>query len=235
MRQSWFLPLELALRAVAGGCVVMAVLRGLGPSGASLLGLGSVPESQRLLGSPALSAWAAPPSSPVDVVDADESGPLVDPVVDRIVASSDLGVAPVGYADAYFPVHLQHLELPRSQRTTFLALNLATWLVLAVVWWWLAKVVSSSRLRSPFTGANARRLTMVGGVLLAVSLLRSWAQHSVQRWMVDTSTLADTVDAVPYGIFQLPWGAMAVGAGVLAVAFVWRRGVAMADDLEGLV
>jgi len=33
----------------------------------------------------------------------------------------------------------------------------------------------------------------------------------------------------------VPWGTIAVGAGVLVLAHVWRRGLAMADDLEGLV
>jgi hypothetical protein len=53
--------------------------------------------------------------------------------------------------------------------------------------------------------------------------------------MVESSSVGDRVRTYGYGVSSLPWWSMLVGAAVLVLADVWRRGVRMADDVAGLV
>lgn len=40
---------------------------------------------------------------------------------------------------------------------------------------------------------------------------------------------------IDYDLFTLPWGAIAAGGALLAIAHVWRRGVTLEADVKGLV
>jgi hypothetical protein len=52
--------------------------------------------------------------------------------------------------------------------------------------------------------------------------------------MVESSSAGDRVTAYGYGLSALPLWTMLVGAAVLVLADVWKRGVRMADDVDGL-
>jgi hypothetical protein len=53
--------------------------------------------------------------------------------------------------------------------------------------------------------------------------------------MVESSSMGDEVSTYGYHASSLPWWSMLVGAAVLVLADVWKRGVQMAEDVRGLV
>lgn len=91
--------------------------------------------------------------------------------------------------------------------------------------------VRSLRTGNPFTSANARRLRIlalligVGGTAVLV------AGELVRRWLLDTSAAAGLVELG----WHLSFAPLLAGALIGVVAEVWRAGVAMRDDLEGVV
>lgn len=95
----------------------------------------------------------------------------------------------------------------------------------------ILKLVRSVRTGTPFTNENARRLRIlallvgVGGTFVAAT------HEFVQRWLLDNSAAADLVIRDWYVSF-IP---LLLGVFIGVVAEVWRAGVAMADDLDGVV
>ncbi|HEX7716680.1 MAG TPA: hypothetical protein VF416_05290, partial [Marmoricola sp.] len=82
---------------------------------------------------------------------------------------------------------------------------------------------------------NARRLRLIGLVLLVGAPVASFAEWATLRWMVESSSLADRIEVYGYRLSSLPFWTMLIGAAVLVLAGVWRRGVQMAEDVRGLV
>lgn len=105
---------------------------------------------------------------------------------------------------------------------------------LAWLWWTLSRMVGSARRGDPFTHRNARRLA-VAGVLVALGpTFALLAQQVVLRWMLDGSTAAGKAD-IWFRWESVPLWPLGVGLALLVLAAVWRHGVAMREDLEGLV
>jgi Protein of unknown function (DUF2975) len=118
----------------------------------------------------------------------------------------------------------------------------AAWLVaialipvgLAWLWWTLSRIVGSARRGGPFTHRNARRLAVAAALVGLGPMLALLAQQAVVRWMLASSTAAGKAD-IWFRWERVPLWPLGVGLALLVLAAVWRRGVAMREDLEGLV
>lgn len=120
------------------------------------------------------------------------------------------------------------------RRTAWLIAIALTPVGLAWLWWTLSRIVASAREGDPFNHRNARRLA-IAGVLVAIGPpLVVLGKQIVLRWMLANSTAAGKAD-IWFRWGSLPFWTLGVGLALLVLAGVWRRGVAMRQDLEGLV
>lgn len=97
--------------------------------------------------------------------------------------------------------------------------------------WILAALVRSAGAGDPFTRRNVRRLTQLTALVLVAGIVGDWGREAVRLWLLETSDLAG--DLVADARFSWWWLGVAAVLGVITA--VWRRGVAMRADLEGLV
>lgn len=227
---------EAGLWLVAIACGFWATLWILGANGFDRIRYDTVPrwlDPVSLYG--ANGQWISRPAPSVSLLGADQQQ-----VSDVYVQLSDPG----GPAPQTFPAHFASF-LPETrvwlqgvattQRLCYLALHLVVYVAVAVIAVALARLVAASRAQTPFTTANARTLQLIGLVVLVGSPLASLAEWATLRWMVASSSVADQVDFRDYGLSSLPLWTMLVGAAVLVLADVWKRGVQMAEDVRGLV
>jgi hypothetical protein len=114
-----------------------------------------------------------------------------------------------------------------------LALVLAP-LGLAWLWWMLSRIAGSARRGDPFIAANAKRLAWAGALVLVGPPLALLSQQAVLRWMLAESTASQKAD-IWFRWEWIPVWPLGAGLALLVLAAVWRRGVAMRSDLEGLV
>ena len=104
-------------------------------------------------------------------------------------------------------------------------------LLAAVALFVVLKIVRSVRIGTPFTSVNASRLRIlallvgVGGMLVAVT------NELVRRWLLDNSAASGIVGH-EWHITFIP---LLLGVIIGVVAEVWRAGVVMAEDLDGVV
>lgn len=104
-------------------------------------------------------------------------------------------------------------------------------LLTAVALFVVLRIVRSVRIGTPFTDVNARRLRIlallvgVGGTLVAVT------NELVRRWLLDNSAASGIVGH-EWHITFIP---LLLGVIIGVVAEVWRAGVVMAEDLDGVV
>jgi Protein of unknown function (DUF2975) len=82
-----------------------------------------------------------------------------------------------------------------------------------------------------FTAANARRVRLVG-LLLVVGSLAATAAQRLSTWLIARDALGDLAGG-PY--LQPPWAAVAAGVAVLAVTELFRRGVLLRAELDEVV
>ncbi len=121
------------------------------------------------------------------------------------------------------------------QQVVFLALKVVPLLVTATLWWTLASVVKQSRSQSAFTRANARRLTVAGSVVAMGAPLLALATWGHHRWVLSTAQLREFVIPPNFDLSFMPWTAIAAGIALVVLGSVWRRGVAIQQDVDGLV
>lgn len=117
----------------------------------------------------------------------------------------------------------------------WIALNVVPLLVMAVLWWWLAGVVAQSRREAVFTTANASRLTLAGAVIAVGAPALQVAHWLYDRHLLDGSQFADRAVLPGLDLLALPWGAVSLGAALVVLGAVWRKGAAKEHDLAGLV
>ena len=104
-------------------------------------------------------------------------------------------------------------------------------LLAAVALFVVLKIVRSVRIGTPFTDINARRLRIlallvgVGGTFVAVT------DELVRRWLLDNSAASGIVGH-EWHITFIP---LLLGVIIGVAAEVWRAGVVMAEDLDGVV
>lgn len=99
--------------------------------------------------------------------------------------------------------------------------------VLFVIWC----TVRSARRTDPFTKANARRLYVVAGLVGVGGTAVNVLGQAVRRWLLDTSAASELVVVDAYFSFA----PLVIGTLIAALATVWRRGVQLSEELEGVV
>lgn len=225
------------LWAAAALCAFWSALWVVGTNGAGWVGYGDLPrwlDPITIYGSTA--QWTTNPSVVVRL-DGEDQGR----VLDFYVAQLNNGFPDNGQVPAHWgellpgPSVVQVWDLTGLQQISYLLLQLAGFALVGFVAVTLARLVADSRRESPFTERNLRRLRRIGLLVLVGAPLASVAHWAVGRWLVESSSMADQVSVRGYHWSSLPWWAMLVGAAVLVLAGVWRRGVRMASDVEGLV
>jgi hypothetical protein len=119
----------------------------------------------------------------------------------------------------------------RSQRWAWLLVRAVPAAAVAVGLWLLALITRTARRGDPFTQANVRRLAGITAAVAVTGVVGSWGAALVRRWLLDASELRDQVPLD----FSLSFGFVGVVLVLGVLTEVWRRGVAMRQDLEGLV
>lgn len=118
-----------------------------------------------------------------------------------------------------------------GQQTSYVATRAIPALAGAAGLWILAALVRSAAGGDPFTSRNVRRLSWLTGLVLVAGVVGDWGREAVRLWLIETSDLAaDTAATV-----EVSWWWLGVAAVLGVITAVWRRGVAMRSDLEGLV
>lgn len=213
---------EAGLWLVAAACAFWSALWVLGPNGFGRLRYDDVPrwlDPLSLYGGNAR-ALALP------------SVPVAKPGYVFLGQPSPL---PRNYAALFSSDYAVLQGLTNLQQLCYVGLHLLTYAVVAFIAVTLAQLVGTSRTASPFSEANARRLRVIGLLLVLGAPLASLASWACERWLVESSSVGDEVATRDYVFASLPLWTMLVGAAVLVLAGVWRRGVAMAEDVRGLV
>lgn len=227
---------EGALWAVAGVSAFWAALWVFGVNGLQLVGLGDLPDwltPVTLYGAQA--QWTAKPAVPVRL-DETDFGSLFHFFVQLNGAPDQNGAVPPHWGELLPGASVVQLwDASLLQRISYLLLEVTVFVAVSVVALTLARLVADSRKESPFTLRNVRRLQRIGALLLVGAPVASFAHWACERWMVESSSVGDRVTRYGYGLSSLPVWTMLVGAAVLVLADVWKRGVAMADDVRGLV
>lgn len=124
------------------------------------------------------------------------------------------------------------LENPTTKQAT---LTLLSYVPRAAVYFiffgLLRRLVRAVRQGDPFTPATARRLRFLGRFLIGGALLAALAETILLGLLggAVTTQQVSTVD------FDIPGYALISGFGVLVIAEVVRRGVAMREALEGTI
>lgn len=223
---------EGVLWLVAAASSVWALLWVLGTNGLQWIGAGSVPQWLEHGDRYGVTSWTGSPTTRVEVQ---------PPAVNDILAGySNLnsgvpGEAPQGFAELYAGSFISLLTPSSTQRFWYLVAEVLVFVAIAAIAGTLARMVASARSESPFTQANVRRLRFIGVLLLVGAPLASLTEWLCLKSMVGSSTLAEQVQTPDYRFIDVPLWTMAVGAAVLVLAAVWRRGVRMAYDVQGLV
>jgi hypothetical protein len=119
-----------------------------------------------------------------------------------------------------------------SQHAAWVAVRAVPPLGLAGIWWLLFLIVRSVRCRAGFTKSVARRIRIIGALVLVGVPLVQLCRWEVARWLVDSSSAAK-IAVVEH--FQLELWPLAVGLVILVMASAWSEAAKMREDLEGLV
>lgn len=119
-----------------------------------------------------------------------------------------------------------------AQHVSWLAVRALPTLGLAVIWWLLFRIVRDVRRGAGFTRMVARRMQVIGLLVLIGLPLVELARWKVADWLVESSTAARIAEAAPLHLDVWPF---AVGMVVLVLAWSWREAATMREDLEGLV
>lgn len=227
---------EGSLYLVAALSAFWAALWLAGVNGFGWLALGNLPrwlDPVTLYGTNA--QWAANPSVLVQLDSRTSEGVLR--AYDALNTAPDaLGRVPTHWGEiSSGPSSVQLWDLSATQQVSYLLLQLAVFAAIGFVAVTLARLVADSRTETPFTPLNVSRLRRIGLLLLAGAPVASVAHWACVRWMVESSSVGDQIKTFDYGLSSLPWWTVVVGAAVLVLADVWRRGVQMAADVSGLV
>lgn len=113
-----------------------------------------------------------------------------------------------------------------------LAAPVVAWGVLAlVVLLLLWRLVGSIAADDVFTRANARRVALIGVLVATCGSVIQFAEH----WLNARIVARSAADGILQAAFSFSFLPLWVGLVVLALAQVFREGVRMRDDVEGLV
>lgn len=220
---------EWLLRVGAVGALLTAVALLLGTNGLGVVS-GSVPllGSQNSVMSERTEITGAEGLATVTAVN-DRLGPLEQ----RTDAAARPGGTERNWAEAAGPteVTVQLWNPTTTQRWAWTLVRAVPALAAGLALWLLAGVAWNARQGDAFTRDNVRRLQAVTGLTLLAGLVGEWGTTFVRRWLLDSSDLGRLVPVD----FDMSFAFLGLVAVLAVVTTVWRRGVAMREDLEGLV
>jgi hypothetical protein len=158
-------------------------------------------------------------------------GRSIDVLADGAVVRRQFGVGATKYVEAPPKVSVR-ASVEHDDVNARVALALTTLATFAVVWVGLVSlwlVVRSAKAADPFVAANVRRLRTVAAAVLALPFVARFG-----TWFVDGALDSDVDLRVTAGgpTFQT---CLVVGLGLLALAHVFREGVALRELEKGTV
>jgi hypothetical protein len=180
--------------------------------------------------------WTAKPAVPVQL----ERGDL-GKVLNHYISTLNDGLPNNGHVPPHWgeilpgASILQLQDITTVQRLSYLLVQVAGFAAVAYIAITLSRLVAESRGESPFMAHNVGRLRRIGALVLIGAPVASFGHWAVERWIVESSSASHRVAVYPYDWSSLPWWTMLVGAAVMVLAGVWKRGVQMAEDVRGLV
>jgi Protein of unknown function (DUF2975) len=140
------------------------------------------------------------------------------------------GLPPVELT-AWSPMELTFWGPTWQDRLGFAGPHLARQAVILLVLWLLWRIVRTVPTVEVFTAANARRMVVIGVALAAGSTAVQLLSYAAHKGIVARSAAEGIVD-VAFSFSFLP---VVVGAVVLLLAEVFRQGVRLRADVDGLV
>jgi hypothetical protein len=122
------------------------------------------------------------------------------------------------------------LHLFHHQRSLFL-LNAAFYLLLFLVLLWgihlLRRILATTAGGRPFDPTNPRRMSMLGWLIVAASLLATLLRYLASRWALSKVT-ATSIPLAPMVHFDKEW--IFCGLLVLVLAGIWKQAVQIAEE-----
>ena len=142
------------------------------------------------------------------------------------------GVTVSAAADA---VSLGVARLPTGMRLLTEASGVVTALAVAAGAWWLAGVLRSVALGRPFERRNAARLLGLTAAVVVGGVLAPILDDLVGFTLLDRLGLVDSGSPFVLTMVHVNLAPLLLALVVLGAAEAFRRGAALADDVEGLV
>jgi hypothetical protein len=122
--------------------------------------------------------------------------------------------------------------LTMTQHAVWVGVRALPLLGMTLIWWLLFRIVRDVRRGAGFTRSTARRMTLIGLLVLLGVPLVQLARWEVAHWQVESSTGRGIAAAAGLRVDLWP---LAVGLVILVIASTWQQAARMREDLEGLV
>ena len=142
------------------------------------------------------------------------------------------GITVSAAADA---ISLDVARLSPGLRLLTEASGVVTALAVAAGAWWLAGVLRSVALGRPFERRNAARLLGLTGAILVGGVLAPILDDLAGFAILDRRGLVDSDSPFVLTMLHVDFAPLLLALVVLGAAEAFRRGAALADDVEGLV
>jgi Protein of unknown function (DUF2975) len=142
------------------------------------------------------------------------------------------GITVSAAADA---ISLDVARLSPGLRLLTEAAGVVTALAVAAGAWWLAGVLRSVALGRPFERRNAARLLGLTGAVLVGGVLAPMLADLAGFTILDRRGLVDSDSPFVLTMLHVNFAPLLLALVVLGAAEAFRRGAALADDVEGLV
>lgn len=130
-----------------------------------------------------------------------------------------------------FTAHVRFMAPTSGARWAWVAWRAAEPLLVTACLMVVLRLVRSARSGSPFTRVNARRLQLLALLVGVGGTLLSATGALVRQRLLDTSAAASIVERH----WSIAFAPLLAGVLIWVIAEVWRSGITMADDLEGVV
>lgn len=165
-----------------------------------------------------------------DVTLNDHAHVSITPVPERVETEAPDGKILAELTGPY-KAHVTLWSLSRTQQLFWLLQSIAAPLLVALGAWWMFQIVRSAKHGQAFTRENARRLNWLAGLVMAGGTMLQWSGQLLRLWLLDQSVAAPIV--ATEATLSFIW----IGAGLILAILgeVWRRGVQLEADVEGLV
>ena len=138
--------------------------------------------------------------------------------------------APVSIGDPV-TAQLTFLDPTSSQRVIWVLWTVSEPLLALIGTWLVFSIVRSSRTGDPFVAANTRRLWALALVIAVGGTGYSLLSGAAQMLLIQRSAAADQID-LSFTASFLP---IIIGIGVAVLASVWKVGVELRDDVDGMI